>query len=131
MDHVTSKQGLDNDVLKDMIVTMDMISVIVDSLTKERQQQKPYKELFKAGSTHTALLRELQSKMINPVFDACHIYKERYGMTINEKQYHFLLALPLLVVIAEKDIKKQEGSTYCADKTYYILSENFLALADA
>lgn len=50
---------------------------------------------------------------------------------INEKQYHFLLTLPLLVAVVEKDIKKKEGATYCADKTYYILLENFLALADA
>jgi len=50
----------------------------------------PYKELFKAGSTHTGLLRELERKMKRHVLDACNIYKERHGVEINKNQYHVL-----------------------------------------
>lgn len=86
----------------------NMITAMADAFTKERQKEEPYKELFKAGSTHTGLLRELESKMTGHVLDACDIYKERHGMKINKNQYHVLLALPLLVKLAELDAKKNE-----------------------
>ena len=107
----------------------NMIAAMADVFTKERQKEKPYKELFEAGSTHTGLLRELESKMTRHVLDACDIYKERHGMKINRNQYHVLLALPLMVKLAKQDAKKNEGLACCVDKAYFILSEQLKALA--
>ena len=108
----------------------NMLKALADAFTKERQEEEPYKELFKAGSTHTGLLRELESKMTDHVLDACDIYKERHGMKINKNQYHILLALPLLAKIAEQDAKKNEGMACCVDKAYFMLSEQLKSLAD-
>lgn len=107
-----------------------MLTAIADSFTKERQKEEPYKELFKAGSTHTGLLRDLQHKMTGHVLDACIVYEERLGVKINKNQYHVLLALPLLVKIAELDAEKNEGMSCCVDKAYFMLSEQLKALAD-
>ena len=49
----------------------DMLTALSESFTKERQKEEPYKELFKAGSTHTGLLRDLTDKMTDHVLDAC------------------------------------------------------------
>ena len=108
----------------------NMLTAMVDSFKKERQQEEPYKELFKAGSTHTGLLRELESKMTGHVLDVCDIYEERHGIKINKNQYNVLLALPLLAKIAEQDAKRNEGLACCVDKAYYMLSEQLKALAD-
>lgn len=118
------EEKLNPDVLK------NMMSSLADAFTKERQQTEPYKEMFRAGSTHTELLRELESRMTGHVLDACDIYKERHGMKINKAQFHVLLALPLLAKIAEMDAKKNEGMVCCVDKAYFMLSEQLKALAD-
>ena len=107
-----------------------IIEAIYDAGKKERQKEKPYKELFKAGSTHTGLLRELEEKMSKHVFDACDIYEERHGITINSDQYHMLLCLPLLAQIAEKDAERNEGRACCVDKAYFMLSEHLKDLGD-
>ena len=109
----------------------DMLTALADSFKKERHEKEPYKELFKAGSTHTGLLRDLSSKMTRHVLDACDVYEVRHGVTINKNQYHVLLALPLLVKIAEQDAIKNEGIACCVDKAYYMLSEQLKALSDA
>jgi hypothetical protein len=106
----------------------DMLTALSESFTKERQKDEPYKELFKAGSTHTGLLMDLTDKMTIHVLDACQVYKERHGIEINTSQYHFLLALPLLAEVAEKDAHKNEGMSCCVDKAYFILSEQLIAL---
>lgn len=108
----------------------EILTAMSNAFTNERKQQEPYKELFKAGSTHTGLLRDLQFKMSQHVIDACGVYKERHGIEINKNQYHVLLALPLLAKIAEQDAQKNEGSACCVDKAYYILSEQLIALSD-
>ena len=118
-------QKLDEDTLG------DMLSAMASAFTEERRKKEPYKEMFKAGSTYTGLLRELESKMTSHVLDACDIYQERHGIKININQYHVLLALPLLVKIAEKDAKNNEGLACCVDKAYFMLSEQLKALADA
>ena len=106
----------------------NMIKAMANAFTKERQKEEPYKELFAAGSTHTGLLRELENKMTAHVLDACDIYNERHGMKINRNQYHVLLALPLLVKLAEKDASQNEGMACCVDKAFFILSEQLKAL---
>jgi hypothetical protein len=108
----------------------NMLCSLANAFTEERQKTKPYKEMFKAGSTHTGLLRELEAKMTDHVLDACDIYKERHGLKINKNQFHVLLALPLLAKIAEMDAKKNEGMACCVDKAYFMLSEQLKSLAD-
>ena len=115
---------LNEDTLK------NMMSAMANAFTEERQKTKPYKEMFEAGSTHTGLLRELESKMTDHVLDACDIYKERHGAKVNKNQFHVLLALPLLIKIAEMDAKKNEGMACCVDKAYFMLSEQLKSLAD-
>ena len=108
----------------------EMLKAMASAFTEERQKLEPYKEMFKAGSTHTGLLRELESKMMSHVLDACDVFKERHGVKINNNQYHVLLALPLLAKIAEKDAERNEGSACCVDKAYFLLSEQLLALSE-
>ena len=117
-------KGVNKDTLSNMLTAM------AGAFTEERQKTEPYKEMFKAGSTHTGLLRELESRMTDHVLDACDIYKERHGVEINKNQYHVLLALPLLAKIAELDAKKNEGMACCVDKAYFMLSEQLKALAE-
>lgn len=107
-----------------------MLTALADSFKKERQQTEPYKKLFKGGSTHTGLLRELEMSMTGNVHDAADVYEQRHGIEINDDQYCMLLALPLLAHIAERDAEKNEGATCCVDKAYYILSEQFKKLGD-
>lgn len=109
----------------------EMLTSLADSFADERKKKEPYKELFKAGSTHTGLLRELETKMTAHVLDACHVYEERHGIKINKNQYNVLLALPLLAKIAENDAAKHEGFIYCVDKAYFMLSEQIIALGDS
>lgn len=108
----------------------DMLTALSESFTKERQKSEPYKELFKAGSSLTGVLRKLDHQMASPVLDACDVISERLGIKVNKNQYHVLLALPLLVKIATEDATKNEGWQCSVDKAFFILSEQFLALAD-
>ena len=111
-------------------VLAEMMGALASSFQEERQKSEPYKEMFKAGSTHTGLLRELESKMMDHVLDACDVYKERHGIKVNTDQFHVLLALPLLAKIAERDAKNNEGMACCVDKAYFLLSEQLIALSD-
>lgn len=108
-------------------ILKDMINSLAESFTEERKKQEPYKRLFKSGSTYTGLLRHLENQMIGHVLDACSIIEERQGVRVNEDQYRMLLALPLLVKLAEDDARKNEGSACCVDKAFFILSEKFIA----
>jgi len=117
-------KDLNEDTLTEIMVSL------ANAFSDERQKSEPYKEMFKAGSTHTGLLRELENKMMMHVLDACDVYKERHGIKINKAQYYVLLALPFLAKIAERDAEKNEGMSCSVDKAYFILSEQLLALAD-
>jgi len=107
-----------------------LLTAMADGFTAERKKTEPYKELFKAGSTYTGLLRDLQHKMSSHVLDACTVFEERHGVTINHNQYHILLALPFLAKVAEKQIAQQEGTACSVDKVYFMLSEQLKQLAD-
>jgi hypothetical protein len=106
----------------------EMLQSIADTFAAERKKEEPYKELFKAGSSLTGLLRELETQMMGPVLDACEVMKERLGTTVNTEQFYVLLALPLLIKIATKNAEQHEGSACCVDKAYFIMSEQLLAL---
>lgn len=106
----------------------EMLGALANAFTAERQKSEPYKEMFEAGSSLTGLLRNLEHKMTAHVLDACDVYEKRHGVKINNEQFHVLLALPLLVKIAEKDARRNEGIACCVDKAYFILSEQLLAI---
>jgi len=107
----------------------NLLSALAGAFTEERQKSEPYKEMFKAGSTHTNLLRDLEHKMTGHVLDACDVFKERHGVKINKEQYHVLLALPFLAKVAEQDAKSNEGLACCVDKAYFMLSEQLISLS--
>ena len=105
-----------------------LITTLASSFEEERKKTEPYKELFKAGSSYTTLFRALEVKMTGHVLDACTVLEEKFGVVVTKEQYHMLLALPLLVKIAEKDAEVNEGSASCVDKAFYMLSEHFKEL---
>jgi hypothetical protein len=107
-----------------------MISALAESFANERKKSESYKELFGAGSSLTGLLRRLEHKMSMHVLDACEVLDERHGIKVNNEQYHVLMALPLLVKIATKDVERNEGSACSVDKAYFMLSEQLLGLSD-
>lgn len=105
-----------------------LLEALASSFKEERQKEEPYKEMFRAGSTFTDIFREMDHQMTTHVLDGCDVISERLGMRVNKAQYRTLLALPLLVQVAEEDAKRHEGSACCIDKAFYILSEQFKAL---
>jgi len=122
--------GTEADKPLDKNVLGEMLTALADSFQAERQKEQPYKELFKAGSSFTRILRELDTQMSGHVLDACDIIKERLGVEVNRSQYNLLLALPLLVHIAEKDAERNEGMACCVDKAFFMLSEEFKKLGE-
>ena len=118
-----SSKELSEDVFGTMLATM------VDAFTEERKKTEPYKEMFKAGSSFTGLLRHLDSEMSSHILDACDAHKERTGASFTSDQYNVLLALPLLVMLATKDAER-EGAACCVDKAFFMLSEQLLGLAE-
>jgi hypothetical protein len=106
----------------------EMLGALANAFTEERKKAEPYKEMFKAGSTHTGLLRDLEHKMMNHVLDACEVFEARHGIKVNNEQFHVLMALPLLAKIAKKNADKNEGMGCGVDKAFFILSEQIIAL---
>ena len=106
----------------------NMLTSLADAFTAERQKEEPYKEMFKKGSSLTGLLRHLESEVMGHVLDACDVLEAKHGIEVNHEQYHVLLALPLLVKVAEKDAKAHEGWPCSVDKAYFMLSEQLKAL---
>ncbi len=111
-------------------VMSEMLTSLADSFTNERKKTEPYKELFKAGSSFTRLLRTLESQMMRSVLDACTVYKEKNGKSLNKNQFNVLLALPLLVKVAENNASANEGMACCVDKAYYMVSEQLIKLGE-
>lgn len=106
----------------------EMLQAISDGFTAERQKTEPYKEMFKAGSSYTGILRTLEHQMMGPVLDACDVIKQRFGVSVNTEQYHMLLALPLLVKIATRQAERERAAC-SVDKAFFLLSEQLLALS--
>jgi len=117
-----SKQKLDEAVFSKMLTALS------NSFTEERKKSEPYKEMFKAGSSLTGLLRDLEHKMTMHILDAGIVYEERHGKKFNRDQRNILMALPLLAKIAEQDANRNEGLGCCVDKAYFLLSEQLIAL---
>lgn len=106
----------------------EMLGALANAFTEERNKAEPYNKMFKAGSTHTGLLRDLEHKMMSHVLDACDVFETRHGIKVNNDQFNVLLALPLLAKIAEKNAGKNEGMGCRVDKAFFILSEQIIAL---
>ena len=106
-------------------VLENMLLGLADNLIKERRKTKPYKEMFEKGSKFTALFRHLNDVIEPHILDACDVLEEKHNLNVNDDQYNFLLALPLLAKISEELVEKKEGSCYCIDKAYFILSDQF------
>lgn len=100
-----------------------ILESLVDSFQKEREKTDAFKELFKAGSDYTNLLRTLESQMAIPAFDCLHILTMK-GIKSSNEILDFLLALPYLANKLEKYIDKIDGSCCHVDKSYYLLSEH-------
>ena len=61
----------------------NMLTNLTDSFLEERKKKKPYKEIFKAGSSFTRLFRHLESEMTSHVLDACDVLNEKHGVKAN------------------------------------------------
>lgn len=94
----------------------------------EREKTEPYKEMFKAGSSYTGLLRELKSKGMRPTLDAAKVLQDM-GAEISDDLFEFLIALPYLAYKLQRHIDATEGMCCCADKTFFLLSAHLKQLA--
>ena len=112
------KEKLNEDTLKNMLTSL------ADAFRKERQQTEPYKEMFKAGSTYTGLLRHVEMECTRIALDACTVTKEKFGKEERRGLLEFMLAVPYLSYKLEKHIEEKEGSACCVDKAFFLLSEH-------
>lgn len=106
----------------------DVLKTVIDNLLssaeEERRKDPEYQKLFKASEKGIrGLLNDAEFKMTGMALDCCQVIEEQFGCKITDEAYDLLIALPLLRDILEKKITKEEGSTYCVDKTHYIISE--------
>ena len=118
------KEEISKETLTNMLINL------ANAFTEERKKTEPYKEMFEEGSTYTGLFRHLEIKMTDHVLDACDVLKEKHGIKVTNDQYHVLLALPLLVQMAERNAVDNEGLPCSVDKAHFILSEQFKALSE-
>jgi len=107
-----------------------LLTALSNRFKDEREKSESYKEMFKAGSSCTGLLRKLECEMSSNLLDASAVLKERHGIAINNRQHGFLSTLPFLLTVAKQDVTRNEGVSCSIDKAFFILSEQFLALGD-
>lgn len=114
--------GIINGTLK------EVLGDLVARASTERQKKDSYKALFKAGSTYTGFFRAVKSDMMDCVLDACEVLNQKHGIHVSNDQFNFLLAIPYLAQMLEKEIKAKDGIACSVDKVYFILSERFKEL---
>ena len=117
-----SKSAVQGMVSQDALTKL--LTTLADSFTNERKKSEPYKEMFKAGSTYTGLLRHVEMECMGVALDACTVTKERLGKEERRGLLEFMLAVPYLSFKLEKHIKEKEGSACCVDKAFFLLSEH-------
>ena len=100
----------------------DVLDILSETITKERRETKPYKDLFKKSDDTAEFLRDVNFKMMKVVLDATQVLRDKYGMCPNEV-YNILKCLPFVTDYMEKKIVKKEGMCCCVDKVYYLLSQ--------
>lgn len=108
-----------------------VLNGLADAFRKEREESEPFKELFRAGSTFTGLLSELEMRGMGATLDACAVLEQRHGSYISHPVLEFLLALPYLSYKLEKQIESEAGSCCCVDKSFFLLSEELKRLIEA
>ena len=104
---------------------------LADAFQAEREQTEPFKEMFKAGSTFTGLLRHLEMVGTGAALDACSVLEQKHGTFCSRPVLDFLLALPYLANRLERQIEAEAGSCCCTDKTFFLLSEELKRLIEA
>ena len=100
----------------------DVLDGLFDTITKERRESEPYKDLFKKSDDIAEFLRDVDQKMMRVVLDATQVLRDKYGTCPNEV-YNILKCLPFVTNYMEKKIVKEEGMCCCVDKVYYLLSQ--------
>lgn len=113
-------EKLDVDVSEQTL--KDVLDSLYDTITKERRETKPYKDLFKKSDNIAEFLRDVNLKMVRVVLDASQVLRDEYGMCPSEV-YNILKCLPFVTAYMEKKIVKEEGMCCCVDKVYYLLSQ--------
>lgn len=100
----------------------DVLDSLNDTITKERRESEPYKDLFKKSDDTAEFLRVVNSKMMSVVLDGSQVLRDKYDMCPNEV-YSILKCLPFVTDYMKKRIEKEEGICCCVDKVYYLLSQ--------
>lgn len=108
-----------------------VLNGMVAAFEGEREQSEPFKEMFKAGSTFTGLLRHLESVGMGAALDASTVLEQKHGVWVSRPVLEFLLALPYLSYKLEKHIERTEGVSCCVDKSFFLLSEELKRLIQA
>lgn len=100
-----------------------LLAGMVDAFDVERQKTEPYKEMFKAGSTFSGLLRQLENECMKHVLDACEVCNQKTGKGVSVELMEFLLVIPYLSYKLEKHIAKADSGCCHVDKSFFLLSE--------
>ncbi len=105
-------------------ILKDVIGKLATTFQSEREKTEPYKEMFKAGSSYTGLLRQVEHGCIRIALDAYSVFEKQSGRKGNNELLSFLLAVPYLSRILEQQIEEEEGMACCVDKAFFVLSEH-------
>lgn len=96
----------------------------------ERNKEKPYGDMFDSNEM-IKILRLLEEKMSIAAVQTCDEIKSKLGIQVNNRQLDMLLSLPFLFDVIKRDVEKQEGQTWCVNKTLYLLAKSFYGEGDA
>ena len=110
------ENNISNQTLKEVLDSLN------DTITKERRETEPYKDLFKKSDDIVEFLRDMDDKMMGIILDGAQVLRDKYGTCPNEV-YSILKCLPFVTNYMEKRIVKEEGMCCCVDKVYYLLSQ--------
>jgi hypothetical protein len=108
---------------KELEIIIKGILAVAD---RERKQSKPYKDLFKqtSGKPFPVQLSAVSLAMSDVVRNYIDILNQN-GYKLSDEGYRFMLSLPILYSVLEKDIQEKEGRSCYVDKTSYILYREF------
>ena len=106
-----------------------MFGALLEVADKERKSSEPYKDMFKRtdGKPFCVQLQQVEGDLMHIVLNYTQILKE-HGYEVSNETFRFLLALPILAHILEKDIVKKEGSVCSVDKVYTLLHKELKRL---
>lgn len=101
-----------------------VIKHMLDLADEERSKSDSYKDLFEStdGISFKGALRKTYWAMISSVLDFVQVVEQKTGKTINKEMYNILCALPYIEKELTNNIRKNEGSCCCVDKTFHLLN---------